>query len=33
MKKPQWAKDQEARAFLREAETIDLVFPANPFAP
>ena len=35
MKKPQWANDQESQAFLREAGTIelDLVFPADPFAP
>jgi hypothetical protein len=34
MKKPQWTKDQEAQAFLREAEAIelDLAFPADPFA-
>ena len=34
MKRPQSAGDQEAEAFLREAETIELdqVFPANPFA-
>jgi eukaryotic-like serine/threonine-protein kinase len=35
MKDPERAKDQEAQAFLREAETIELdrVFPADPFAP
>ena len=35
MKNPQRAKDQEAQAFLREAETIELdqAFPADPFAP
>jgi hypothetical protein len=36
MKKPQWAKDQKAHAFLREAEVLeldDLVFPGDPFAP
>jgi tetratricopeptide (TPR) repeat protein len=35
MKQPGWAKDAEARALLREAETIDLdlAFPAEPFAP
>jgi WD40 repeat protein/serine/threonine protein kinase len=34
MKHPKWAKDQEAQACLREAETIELdqVFPADPFA-
>jgi hypothetical protein len=34
-KKPQWAKNQEAQAFLREVEAIeqDLAFPADPFAP
>ena len=32
--KPQWAKDQEAQTFVREAEAIelDLVFPADPFS-
>ena len=35
MKDPARAKDQEAQALLREAETIELdqAFPANPFAP
>ena len=35
MKDPARAKDQEAQAFLHEAETIELdqAFPANPFAP
>ncbi len=35
MKTPARAKDQEAQAFLHEAETIELdqAFPANPFAP
>jgi tetratricopeptide (TPR) repeat protein len=35
MKDPGYSENPEARAFLREAETIDLdqVFPANPFAP
>jgi hypothetical protein len=35
MKDRQWAGDPEKRAFLREAETIELdrVFPADPFAP
>ena len=35
MKDPQQAEDQEARAFLHEAETIELdrVFPADPFSP
>jgi hypothetical protein len=35
MKDPQWAGNQDAQAFLREAETIELdrVFPADPFAP
>ena len=35
MKNPERAGDQEAQAFLREAETIELdqVFPADPFAP
>ena len=34
MKDPQRAGNQEAQAFLREAETIELdrVFPADPFA-
>jgi hypothetical protein len=33
MKAAQWAKDEEAQAFLREAEVIelDVVFPADPF--
>ena len=35
MKDPQQAGNPESRAFLREAETIELdrVFPADPFAP
>jgi hypothetical protein len=35
MKKPQWAQNPEAQAFLREAEALELdpVFPADPFAP
>jgi hypothetical protein len=35
MKKPQWAKNQQAQDLLREAEVLelDLVFPAVPFAP
>ena len=35
MKSPERAKDQEAQALLREAETIELdqAFPADPFAP
>ena len=35
MKNPQRARDPEAQAFLREAETIELdqAFPADPFAP
>ena len=35
MKNPARAEDQEAQAFLREAETIELdqAFPADPFAP
>jgi WD40 repeat protein len=34
MKKPRWANDAEAQAFLREVEEIkmDLAFPAEPFA-
>ena len=34
IKNPERAKDQEAQAFLREAETIELdeTFPADPFA-
>jgi tetratricopeptide (TPR) repeat protein len=34
MKNPRLAADQEAQAFLREAQTIELdqAFPANPFA-
>jgi hypothetical protein len=34
LKKPLWAKDEGSRAFLREAEVIDLdlVFPADPLA-
>ena len=34
MRDPQRAGNQEAQAFLREAETIELdrVFPADPFA-
>jgi hypothetical protein len=35
MKDPQWSQDFYAKAFLLEAETIELdqVFPADPFAP
>ncbi len=35
MKNPERADDQEAQAFLREAETIELdqAFPADPFTP
>jgi WD40 repeat protein len=35
MSQPQWARNPEAIAFLREAEAIalDRVFPADPFAP
>jgi hypothetical protein len=35
MKIPQLAKDQQAPEQLREAELLelDLVFPADPFAP
>jgi hypothetical protein len=35
MKDPDWAGNPDARALLREAETIELdhVFPADPFAP
>jgi hypothetical protein len=35
MNRPAWARDPEAQALLREAETIELdqAFPANPFAP
>jgi WD40 repeat protein/serine/threonine protein kinase/tetratricopeptide (TPR) repeat protein len=34
MKAPRWSEDPEARAFLHEAETIELdqVFPVDPFA-
>ena len=34
MKKPEWVNDEEALAFLREAETLelDVVFPIDPFA-
>jgi WD40 repeat protein len=34
MKDPQWSENPEARAFLHEAETIELdrAFPADPFA-
>ncbi len=34
MKKPKWQKNDEAQAFLREAEPLeqDLSFPADPFA-
>jgi hypothetical protein len=34
MKNPRWARDSEAPAFFREAETIalDQSFPADPFA-
>jgi hypothetical protein len=34
MKNPTWARNQEAQAFLREADAIelDLVFPADSFA-
>jgi len=35
MKDPQRSENQQAKAFLHEAETIELdqVFPADPFAP
>jgi hypothetical protein len=35
MKATEWAQDEEAQAFLHEAEAseLDLAFPANPFAP
>jgi hypothetical protein len=35
MKNPRLAADQEAQAFLREAQTIELdgLFPADPFSP
>jgi hypothetical protein len=34
MKNPMWARNQDAQAFLREANAIDLdlVFPGDPFA-
>jgi hypothetical protein len=34
IKDPHWTGNQEAQAFLREAETIELdqVFPGDPFA-
>jgi hypothetical protein len=35
MKKPEHAQDQQGQTFLREAEALelDLIFPADPFAP
>ncbi len=34
MKAGQWAKDEEAQTFMREADMIELdqAFPADPFA-